>query len=372
MQGGRFFLPHDVGPRVPVPPGGDLFEVVSVRGEAFDVPLTLEEGVWAPVALSGRRVLAARLRAQRPPLESGLRPTGDLARLDAASAGPRPALPVSGTLAWRSFSIGDLLRPVSSVRGEAFRIYPSNYCPVELPPLPEPQAAMTAESLPWALERTVVPPPSDEEHRPIRLRSQRLAVRTDDAGAAAVERVLAELRATRLRTTEVQTSVVTLPLGSFPEAWSDPDAAAAGGVAVLLARPGARLVETARLVLRDGQRAAVVSSTDRWYLKDYDVELACTTTIGNPVLGRLPTGLSVDVCVDPLSSSPHVSLLVRFDRGVLRELRSISTRYGPIQAPSMHEASCHGAVTLAPGETRLFGFSASGPEATLVLLSLGK
>ena len=197
-------------------------------------------------------------------------------------------------------------------------------------------------------------------------------MRTDDAGAAAVERVLAALRATRLRTTEVQASIVTLPLGSLPELWSDPDTAAAGGVAALLARPGARLVETARLVLRDGQRAAVVSSTDRWYLKDYDVELACTTTIGNPVLGRLPTGLSVDVRADPVSSSSLVSLLVRFDRGVLLGMRPISTRYGPIQAPSMHEASCRGAATLAPGETRLFGFSASGPEVTLVLLSVAK
>ena len=369
MQGGRFFFPHVVGPRVPVPPGGDVFQAVSVHGEPFDEALNVRDGVWTPVRLSGRRVLAVRLHTERPDLWNGAPHVGDRPPMAGESVAPVPAPVAAGPVAWRSYRIGDLLQPLRNAQGSPFRIYPSNYCPLERPPLPEPRPAITGEALRWLLER-MAPAPTDEKGAAIEVRAGRLTMRADSASLEVVEQLLAGCRSRRLRRTEVSASVVTLPLESLPEIWSDPDAVTNGGMVALLARPGAHLVKTARLALRDGQRLAVVSGTDRSYLKDYDVELACTTTIGNPIMGRLATGLSVDVRADSVLASPLVSLLVRLDRGVLREMRALPTRFGAIQAPSIHEQSLRGAVTLAPGETRLFGLSASGPEVTLVLLSV--
>lgn len=373
MQGGRWFIPYEVGPRVPVPPGGDAFEAVSARGLEFEVPLSVEEGVWTPVALSGRRALAVRLRSAPPDADTGFLPAGALPRIVAAPRGPGGLRATSeAPTTWRSFRVGDLLEPVRSGYGTSFRVFPSHYCPEWDPELPEPKPAITGDALRWILERTLVADASDGADEPFHLRSGRLAARADAARIATLESLLSGLRADLLRRTEVEASVVTLPLASLPEVWSDPDAVAAAGLPALLARPGARLVDTVGLELRDGQRLAVVAGAERTFLKDYDVELACTTTIGNPIVQPLRTGLSLDVRADRVLSSPLVSLLVRFDRGVLRGSRSLPTRFGAIEAPSMHEQVLRGAITLAPGETRLFGLSSSGPEATLVLLSLAR
>ena len=202
------------------------------------------------------------------------------------------------------------------------------------------------------------------------------------AGAHAdVSALLHELRGRASQLVELDVDVLRI---------SDADRrsllAESGGAPVLAAAARARLaawidegrvrrIHEGRIVAQSGQRTALVDLTRDAYVQDIDVGIAKGAPTGDPVMGRVPEGLVVDVW--PVATSDGSSVVVEacFQRSRLfRPLPSFETRLGAVHVPRLRATRVFGTLTVASGATIVLGggveTATSGDhEGCLVLLT---
>jgi hypothetical protein len=339
---------------------GDDLEVAAAAERRFEETVELTGGAWAWLPQSRGVTLGVRAVARSPSV-----PAADMAGQTVARSA---AVPV-GPLLVRTIDIAPLGHPVFHGRGESLAILPSNYTPPLPPEVAESAPLFPADTL-VDMIKSADGAPWEAEDTSLEFVGNRLWVRHDQARIDAVHHVVDDLRATYVRTTGVRASILTLPLVALPELWTAfDDSLAQDGGAALLSRPGARLVDTVGLRLRDGQRLAAVSGTRRQYVGDFDVEVAVKSVIGNPIVKSVLDGTSLDVWAAPLGRGAELSVDLQLQRGSVREMRQVTSRHGPIQCPVYDVVRCMGTFTLPSGSTRIVGASSSGGDVTLVLLT---
>jgi hypothetical protein len=343
--------------------GGDVLESATAKERRFEETIDLAVGVWTWLPLSEGVVLAVRGVTRVPPVVA--------ADMAGRTVGTSAAIPV-GPLLMRTIDAAPLGHSVDHRRGEWLAILPSNYTPPLPPEVDEPGRVFPTDGLvdliksadgeAWVADDTSL------ENFWSRLRVRHDAVRID-----AVQRIVDALRATWARTTRVRTSIVTLPVVALPELWTGlDDALVVDGGEALLARPGARLVDTLGLRLRDGQRLATVSGSRRQYIGDFDVEVAEKSVLGAPIVKSVLDGTSLDVWSAPIGSGAELALDLQLQRGTVREMRQATSMHGPIECPVYGVLRCMGTFTLPSGSTRIVGASSSGGDVTLVLVTAAR
>ena len=341
---------------------GDRIEVPTIAGATLDADVELGGGTWTVLPATGGTVFAARLRVT----DEGAGARSAAERAPAPSGAPPPP----GPLALRSFDVRDLSRPVRSGRGIEAGPPPSNFTPARPPGLAEPAALATPDGLATLLKSLASPASWAREGASIEAVDESLLVRNDEATLAELGALLDRLRAHALATTTVRATIVSLPLSSLPEWWKGlPEELPREGAAGLLKRPGAQVVNAASLRLREGQRQAALGGDHRTYVADYDVEIALNSAIGNPIVRQLFEGLSLDVEADRVSRVPAVRLGLRVDDSRVLALRSVPTRHGDIDCPTVALSRLRGEATVALGTTRVLGAWGVGGEIRLLLVT---
>ncbi len=341
---------------------GDPLETFDSEGRTLSASLELIPGAWTVVPSSGGVSFALRVTvrtcdvpvAANEPL-SGLDPTA-----------------VAGPLTRRRWSISDLLDPVVNARGTEIRLHPSNFTPPEPPELMEPPPALAADTLLDTCRLLLGGDVTGREGVNLEVRNGNLWANLDDPSAKLVERTLANLRARFLRATRVKATVLSLPLASFPEYLAGLDDGAtllADGGEALLRRPGATVLDRVGLRAQRSQRAAVVGGSRHAYVADFDVEIAEKSFIGNPILSSWLEGVSLDVVAEPAAGGAAVWCEMRFDRSTPRVQRTVPTRFGAIECPSIGLERIRGSFALPLGTTRIVGASLEDGRVTLVLVS---
>lgn len=341
---------------------GDRIEVPSVRGARLEADVVLGGGTWTVLPSTEGTVFAARLRVKDPeaPVEKPAG-SGPASTRSAAGAGP---------LVLRSFDVRDLTLHVRNGRGIRVEPHPSNYTPPDPRAQGDPAPLVSDGALVDLLKR-VAPESWEREGASIERAGGALVARADEGTLAGVAALLDGLRSRVLRTTTVRAAVVHLPLSSLPEWWTGlPDDLTKDEGAALESRPGARVVEAASLRLREGQRLASTGGDRRSYVADYDVEIAKNSAIGNPIVGSLFEGLSLDVEADRLSGTAAVRLGLRVDHGRVVEMRGVPTRHGEIECPAVALLRLRGEATVGVGKTRVLGAWGVAGEIRLLLVTV--
>ncbi len=224
------------------------------------------------------------------------------------------------------------------------------------------------------LQENVVPEAWSREGCSLQVSGQNsFLVRAPPEVHAAVREFLAELRASlgRLVTTEVRI------LGFSPQEaarrFSGRGAVTLGAKEAeeLLAGAGregpVRILASARLTSMNGQQAMFYRAAEHAYVQDYDVEVAQTAKISDPVVDVLQEGFTFhvrttargeDLCIVDLSL--HV--------GRLQEpFRVVETPSGPVMAPSYAFAAVDTTVTVGRGKhVLLAGCGGTSPWGVLI------
>jgi len=341
---------------------GDPLETFDAEGRTLSASLDLAPGTWTLVPSSGGVAFALRVTMRTcdvPP--SANEPLSSLA--PATAAGP---------LTRHRWSISDLLAPVVNARGSEIRLHPSNFTPPEPPELMEPAPAFSGDTLLETCRLLLGSDVMEREGVNLEVRNGTLWGILDDASAKLVERTLASLRARFLAATRVKATVLSLPLASFPEYLAGLDDGAtllADGGEALLRRPGATVLDRVGLRAQRSQRTAVVGGSRHAYVADFDVEIAEKSFIGNPIMSSWLDGVSLDVAAEPAAGGAAVWCEMRFDRSTPRTHRTVSTRFGAIDFPSLGLERIRGSFALPLGATRIVGASLEDGRVTLVLVS---
>jgi hypothetical protein len=351
----------------------DLRAVRTAGGETVDVPtvevanaatlVRAKEGVWTAVALSGSRTLAVRATRREPPAGRAPAPFPSLA------GGGDP-----GALASASVPVSALGATLPNARGPRIGLEGSTYSPPALAELAEPSPAAEL-ALVAEMVRTLVDPASwEQEGRSLEVRNARLHVRHDARHVEAVRAVTDAARERAVGSLRFRATVVRLPLSSFPEWIAGLDDGAtllSDGGAALLSRPGVRVVDRASVRTTKRGRNATFSGRTHRYVKDYDVEVAEKSAIGDPVLATAFAGLVLDVDAGVVGQGAGVACEVRLDRGTWEGVREVRTAHGAVECPTLGLLRVRAGCTIPMGATRLVGLGVAGDEATLVLLTAG-
>lgn len=341
---------------------GESLETFDTEGRTLSATLDLVPGAWMLVPSSGGVSFAVRAASR----------TCDVAPLTVGPLSSRDASTPQGALARHRWPISDLVERTADTRGTEIRLPPSNFTPPEPPELPEPFPAFPAETLTETLRLLLGPDVASREGVSLDVRNGHLWANLDSASAQQVEAALAELRARFLKTTRLKATVLSLPVAAFPEYFAGLDDGAAllaDGGEGLLRRPGATVLDRTGLRVRSSHRTASVGGSRHAYVADFDVEIAEKSFIGNPILHTWLEGTSFDVVAEPTADGAGVWCELRFDRSVSRGTRSVSTRFGALELPSVGLERIRGSFALPLGATRIVGASIEDGRVTLVLVS---
>jgi hypothetical protein len=344
---------------------GDAIEVPEIETASFEMTVALGNGAWTLLPGSGPVVFAARAHVESVP------------RSDAPAEGvllsPSVAASAAGPLVSKSYSIGDLVFPVESIRGWTAMLRPTNFTPPEPPPFPETAPPFSKDSLLQIFRLGAWSGTWERAGAALDVSERDGRATTDEARHEQLTELLARLRAARLKPTSVRVRVVAVPWASLPEWWTGlPDDLAKDDGAALLARPGARVVENGSLLLHDGQRRAATSGARRSYVAGYAIEIASSSVIGKPLVQSLFEGASFDIESDPVFGAPAASLALRLDADQTLERRSVATRFGAIECPVLELARSRGEATVPLGSTHVVAAWASGHEIRLVLVTASR
>ena len=174
---------------------------------------------------------------------------------------------------------------------------------------------------------------------------------------ADVSKFLDGIRESVGRVVTVEVRVVEMPAGTRPPA-------RLGRAQVLAGLPGAKVLASARISGFNGQRVSLFRGQQQAFVQDYDVEVAQSSSIGDPIISVLQAGLSFDV----RAMARGDDLTVVDIRGQLaspdNEMRVYGTTSGPVQAPNQSHVEFAG--TLAVGADEFTVLSAGSRYAVLI------
>jgi hypothetical protein len=132
----------------------------------------------------------------------------------------------------------------------------------------------------------------------------------------------------------------------------------------------AHRLDRVRVSSMRGGRNHVTVGQERTYVKDYDVELAKDSVIGNPIVGHLFSGIVLDVAPSIDSTGSGVAITVRFSRSSVPEvLPSFPTPYGAVQVPDMADFRIRTAVEAPFGRTTVVAAASAHGRRTVLLLT---
>lgn len=339
--------------------GGDGIELPSVEGSTFRATLRVAPGAWTLASGSGDVKFAVRVAVE--PYDAKPAPGAALSR-------PAPS-PV-GAIDAGMVSVADLEAKAENRRGETIYLAPSNYTPPEPLELFEPMPLLGADAL-LEIVKSLDPAAWEAEGVSLEMRSGRLLLRHATTRREAAARLVAELRARLVRTVRLKATVVSLPASAWAAmlAGGDLSAALAGDAKGLLATEGASVTSRTTLRLIPGQRGAAVEGTSRAYVGDYDVEIADTSKIGNPVVFHVLDGLSLDLWPQATAGGGAVAVETRLDRSVWRGAREVPTLHGALDFPDVGILRLRGHRMVPLGATTLLAAGSEADVATLVLLA---
>ena len=257
-------------------------------------------------------------------------------------------------------------------RGKGLYLVPSNFTPPEPPEMPEATSAIAADALLESLKSSVDPDGWAREGATLEMRNGLLIVRQDEPHQAAVAAYLEGLRKAFLAGWRLRLDVVSLPISSLPEWWTGLDDGAVllkDGTSALLARAGAKTLDAGAVRLQRGVRNATFGGTSHSYVADYDVEIAEKSMIGNPIMRQALEGLSVDLEASPALGGAALVCNARVARSTWRGMRTVWTRSGSIECPSLGRQLWNGSAVIPIGATRIVAAGADGDTITLFLLT---
>ena len=322
----------------------DPVETLETETRGTAAVLDLVPGVWTLLQSTGDVLFAVRATPQPADLTAGR---------------PLPSVPVllhaaQGALVSRSFELGDLATLPRVIPSPPLRLFWSNY----LPPVPRDESPVEvwSDSLVDAVKQRVDRDGWDDEGSEIHLRTGRLTVRHDERHQEAVAAFLDGLQAYLRASWRVRLDAVQLPLASLPEWWTGlgtGEGLLKDGTGVLLSRAGARAIDAASVRLQRGLRNATIGGTNHTYLADYDLEIAEKSTIGNPIIRQVLAGLSVEVDACPVLDAGALLCNARIERSTWRGLRTVWTRSGSIECPSLGRQVWNGSAVIPIGATRI-------------------
>jgi len=140
--------------------------------------------------------------------------------------------------------------------------------------------------------------------------------------------------------------------------------------AALLAGSGSRLALSSRITAFSGQRVSLYRALQRAYVQDYDVEVAQTSSIADPIVNVQQLGLSFDVrCVTRGENHVVVDLRAYLTRQE-RDDRTVLAVGGPVTAPSQRLVNFQSTVSIPVRAHALVGSGkAANGERWAILLS---
>jgi len=144
-----------------------------------------------------------------------------------------------------------------------------------------------------------------------------------------------------------------------------------GNGLALLARAergdGMKVVHSARVTGFNGQKIALHHGAQRSIVQDYDVEVAQTASISDPIVGVLQTGLAFDV--RPIVRGEGLVMLdIRAQISGLKEkLRVVETSSGPVHAPAQSLLTLETTVKVPAGG---FALVAAGSDSSRGLFAI--
>ena len=337
------------------------FEVVTARDT-----LEMKPGVWT--ALSGHAgeggwMFYARVTPRSPrPAAAALRP------IHIRRGGERK-------MDVRILDVLDLSHAVAHVHKDVIEPFPSNFTPPERPELPEPAGVFYTNSLIEFL-RVTAPPGAWEDPSTIEARNGRLIVRNTATTLADVEKTLDALRGELLRSLVTQVDVVHMPAALLAQLRKD-----AGDALVL--SPGQ--IEGLRARMQDGpaHRTSRLELTGRLgiintiqsgrkiaYVRDYGLKIAESASIAYPIMGRVFSGLHLEVQPHLTSGGKDVVLAVRFRKSHQPErMRRGNTPTGTVDLPHVELFRVHTGLLVPLGATVLLAAHGQGEERTVLLLT---
>ena len=127
---------------------------------------------------------------------------------------------------------------------------------------------------------------------------------------------------------------------------------------------------TVRVTCRDGQESVQRSGKTRHYLRDYDVEIATNSSIGDPIRTEIFEGCSVQIraCLD--LDANGVILHCRLERNKITEpLRRLDTEHGLLDMPEMRLTRVNTSLWVPLGKTVVAGGSTTGDQPCVFLLT---
>lgn len=128
----------------------------------------------------------------------------------------------------------------------------------------------------------------------------------------------------------------------------------------LIAGTGAKRVHSARLTAFSGQRASLYHSLQRAFVQDYDVEVAQTAKIADPIVSVQQLGLSFDArCVTRGESHVVVDLRAQLTRSQDDD-RTVDAVGGKVTVPAHRLANFQSTVSVPVGGYALIGSGKAG------------
>ncbi len=344
--------------RIEVP----AFQVTFVRPV-----LRLPYGAWA--VAEGRRLeeggpwwlLLARVTAHPYATEQGH---------DATVSLGVPMAPDEGSpMTFRRFSVMDLASSVSHRRGRAIFLWPSNYSPPARPQLSDPTPTFSTDQLVELLEMGLGEA-AWEDPASVEARGGTLYVRNTPAALARAERAIGDLRKQATWSLVTTAEIVELPEDlDFDVGAGVLDDAARRTLAEARASGRVRTVDSLRLTNYRTARNTVRSGESIQYLQDFEVEIAQSAEIGNPVFHSAFSGAQLDLQAGRSPDGGSLQLDVDFmGTRVHRPIRTLSTTQGDVELPVMDVLRLRTGVQTPVGRTVLAGsWSEDGVRRLLLL-----
>jgi hypothetical protein len=269
----------------------------------------------------------------------------------------RPRLQAGGFMVTRTYDVGDLVVRLEDGFLEPANLSPSKYSP---PEEDEPEYyGLDADQIVDLIRTAVAPGSWDEGGVWIEARPGRIMVRNLTSVQAGIAQLLERLRESLGRAVAVELSVVAVP--EERGGLTDEDVAR-----LVAAEPLGR----ARLLCGVGQQVVQRHGRRRAYLSDYDVEIAESAAIGDPISLDVFEGLGAEVRACPDSSGHGAVLHLRVERtGVETPIRRIETEHGPLQLPVLEVSRVNTALWAPYGRPVVAGGCTIGERACVFLLT---
>jgi hypothetical protein len=186
---------------------------------------------------------------------------------------------------------------------------------------------------------------------------------------AEVNAALNGLRSRLGRLVTIEIHAVSAAAGSLP---SEPlsEEAFNALLAKLGRGEGGTILSSAEVTGYAGQRMMVFSGDQRAFIQDYDVEVAQSAKIQDPIVGVFHEGLTFDVRAMPQGLNAGVLVDLRADFAIpVGEPRLVETSAGKVELPHHRRCSVSGTFTLSDGGgLAIGGTSKSGTSGSRVTL----